>query len=118
MTNEQELKLDDLEHAVGVVAGLLKDRHPGLTMWNEMLHRRLVSLRNLIDDLVDRDDDTAEREAFERAYAERSGLSVAELRRRGLQVVFCGCGEDGCCGWRMVTAEYKSLGERTCQSES
>jgi hypothetical protein len=39
---------------------------------------------------------------FEAGYAERSGLSVQELRDLDLVVRSCDCGERDCKGWRMV----------------
>jgi hypothetical protein len=42
---------------------------------------------------------------FERAYAERSGLSVAGLRGLGRIVVACRCGGDDCEGWASVSKE-------------
>lgn len=44
------------------------------------------------------------REQFEREYAERSGVTVEWLRERRT-VRRCGCGEDGCRGWQMVSYE-------------
>jgi hypothetical protein len=58
------------------------------------------------------------REEFEMRYAARSGVSVEWLRSQGQVVVRCGCGEDGCEGWAMVSKEYaervsKEYAERT-----
>lgn len=44
-------------------------------------------------------------EEFERAYAERSGITVEELRALGRVVVRCRCGEPGCKGWASVSTE-------------
>jgi hypothetical protein len=44
----------------------------------------------------------AEREAFEKAYAERSGISVEVLHAYGQRAEPCDCDEDGCKGWKMV----------------
>ena len=41
---------------------------------------------------------------FEREYAARSGLTVAQLRILGLYAMQCDCGEDHCQGWQMVYA--------------
>lgn len=41
---------------------------------------------------------------FERAYAERAGMNLAELRRRRT-VRPCDCGEDCCEGWQSVSHE-------------
>lgn len=48
-------------------------------------------------------------EAFERAYAERSGLTLEQLR--AVKTVRpCTCGEEGCEGWQSLShqtaAEY------------
>jgi len=40
-------------------------------------------------------------EEFERAYAERSGITVERLRELGRIVAPCDCGEEGCEGWQM-----------------
>jgi hypothetical protein len=43
--------------------------------------------------------------SFERAYAERSGMTVEELRNDDhshFSVVRCDCHEDGCQGWKMA----------------
>lgn len=44
-------------------------------------------------------------EEFERAYAERSGMTVERLRELGQTVRPCDCGWDGCEGWQMVSIE-------------
>jgi len=41
-------------------------------------------------------------EEFERAYAERSGITVEQLRELGRVVRPCTCGEDYCEGWQSV----------------
>jgi hypothetical protein len=41
------------------------------------------------------------REEFEQQYAERSGITVEELRIYRT-VLPCDCGEEGCEGWQMV----------------
>jgi hypothetical protein len=43
-------------------------------------------------------------EEFEKAYAERSGLTVEELRLYRT-VLACDCGEDGCEGWQSLSHE-------------
>lgn len=52
------------------------------------------------------------RDEFERAYAERSKVSVDELRELGGEVVPCECGESGCCGWWMKTQPDPEESER------
>lgn len=47
-------------------------------------------------------------EDFERDYAERSGMSVAELRAAGQIVLPCDCGEKECLGWQMVSETKRS----------
>ena len=42
---------------------------------------------------------------FEAQYAERSGLSIAELRASGRVVVPCDCDYEGCEGWRQMSRE-------------
>jgi hypothetical protein len=42
---------------------------------------------------------------FEAQYAERSGLSIAELRALGRVVVPCDCREEGCEGWQQMSRE-------------
>ncbi len=42
---------------------------------------------------------------FERQYAERSGVTVEQLRALGRIVIPCDCGEDICQGWACVTKE-------------
>lgn len=42
---------------------------------------------------------------FERAYAERSGITVEQLRAAGRVVAPCRCGEDICEGWQSINAE-------------
>jgi hypothetical protein len=39
---------------------------------------------------------------FERAYAERSGVTVEWLREQGRVVRSCDCGERGCEGWQSM----------------
>lgn len=43
-----------------------------------------------------------EAEAFEEAYAARSGISRETLLELGLFGAPCDCGEKGCEGWQMV----------------
>lgn len=43
------------------------------------------------------------REEFERAYAERSGITVERLRELGRVVRRCRCGEEWCEGWKSVS---------------
>lgn len=45
------------------------------------------------------------RDEFERAYAERSGMTVEQLRELGRVVVRCWCHEPECDGWASVSAE-------------
>jgi hypothetical protein len=49
---------------------------------------------------------------FERAYAERSGLTVERLRELGRVVVPCRCGDDDCEGWASVSREAAKDYER------
>mgnify|MGYP001608779468 FL=1 len=44
-------------------------------------------------------------EEFERAYAERSRLTVEQLRALGRTVRSCWCGENGCEGWQSISME-------------
>jgi hypothetical protein len=44
-------------------------------------------------------------EEFERRYAERSGLTVEELRALGRVVRPCDCEYEECEGWQSVSAE-------------
>jgi hypothetical protein len=48
--------------------------------------------------------ETMTAEEFEAAYAERSGVTVAWLRKYRT-VRACDCGEDGCEGWQSVSYE-------------
>jgi hypothetical protein len=46
-------------------------------------------------------------EEFERAYAERSGITVERLRELGRIVAPCDCGEEICEGWQsLVDGRY------------
>ena len=47
---------------------------------------------------------------FEQAYAERSGITVEQLRSTGRIVVPCKCGEESCEGWQSVNKEDKDHG--------
>jgi hypothetical protein len=42
---------------------------------------------------------------FERAYAERSGVTVERLRELGRTVRPCDCGDPGCEGWQSISVE-------------
>jgi hypothetical protein len=44
-------------------------------------------------------------EEFERQYAQRSGLTIEELRGLGRIVATCHCGEVTCQGWQFTTPE-------------
>ncbi len=44
-------------------------------------------------------------EEFERQYAERSGITVEQLRKMGRIVVPCDCDYELCEGWQSTTAE-------------
>jgi len=46
------------------------------------------------------------KEAFEAAYAQRSGITVDELHALGRYAVSCGCGDEACHGWQMVRKSY------------
>lgn len=41
---------------------------------------------------------------FEQGYAERSGLTLAELHELGLFGIPCLCGDETCEGWQMSSA--------------
>lgn len=43
------------------------------------------------------------KEDFERDYAKNSGMSVERLKELGQVAVECGCDEDDCLGFRMVS---------------
>lgn len=43
---------------------------------------------------------------FERQYAERSQMTVEQLRDLGRVVRPCDCGEEGCEGWQSVSQEH------------
>ena len=44
-------------------------------------------------------------EEFERQYAERSGITVEQLRKMGRIVAPCDCDYELCEGWQSTTAE-------------
>jgi hypothetical protein len=44
-------------------------------------------------------------EEFERQYAERSGITVEQLRELGRIVAPCHCGDKECEGWQSTTPE-------------
>ncbi len=48
------------------------------------------------------------KEEFEKGYAERCGMTVAQLALLGRVAEPCGCGENGCQGWQMVHEENRS----------
>jgi hypothetical protein len=50
-------------------------------------------------------DPTITADEFERHYAERSGLTVDELRVYGRVVVRCRCDDPKCEGWASVSKE-------------
>ena len=56
---------------------------------------------------------------FERRYAERSGVTVEQLRAWGRVVASCDCGEPGCEGFQSINAElldsYRSIGRSWIQ---
>lgn len=43
------------------------------------------------------------RDEFEAGYAARSGISLETLHALGMHGERCGCGEDGCPGWQMLS---------------
>ncbi len=43
-----------------------------------------------------------DKKAFEEGYAQRSGLSLKELRVLGGYAAICDCGWEGCRGWEMM----------------
>lgn len=51
------------------------------------------------------------KDEFEAGYAERSGLTVAELHELGMHVEPCACGEEGCHGWQMMSGAGPRMGE-------
>jgi len=51
------------------------------------------------------------RDEFERRYAERSGITVAELYALGRYALPCDCGEPGCEGWQMAHGELERVEE-------
>ena len=42
------------------------------------------------------------KDEFEKGYAERSGITVEDLHKRGQEAVPCDCGEESCHGWAML----------------
>lgn len=46
------IDLDELQREVNAVSNLLKDRHPGLFAWNEMLAKRLRNIRKLTNEAL------------------------------------------------------------------
>lgn len=49
-------------------------------------------------------------EEFERAYAERGGVTVEWLRAQGRIVAPCDCREEGCEGWQSISQDlYEDL---------
>jgi hypothetical protein len=52
-------------------------------------------------------------EEFERQYAERSGITVEQLRALGKIVAPCDCGADMCEGWQSTTPER--LADELCR---
>lgn len=52
-----------------------------------------------------------EKDEFERSYAERSGMTVEELRELGCRVVPCDCDYEGCQGWQMDTGSLETLAD-------
>jgi hypothetical protein len=49
---------------------------------------------------------------FEKAYAQRSGITVTELRAMHRVVRPCNCGADACEGWQSLNVAYATDGER------
>lgn len=47
---------------------------------------------------------------FEIEYANRSGVPVIDLRQCRIALP-CGCGDDGCEGWRMVSRDPDAIAE-------
>ena len=45
------------------------------------------------------------REEFEASYAERSNLTVEQLRALGMRPYPCGCDAPNCAGWQMLTKD-------------
>lgn len=54
----------------------------------------------------------ATKEEFEQGYAERSGVTVDYLHRKGERAIPCDCDFSGCLGWQMVNNAVRlGLGE-------
>jgi len=54
------------------------------------------------------------KDEFEQRYAERSGITVAELYALGRYALPCDCGEPGCEGWQMAHDAAKEVqGKKT-----
>jgi hypothetical protein len=49
---------------------------------------------------------------FEAQYAERSGVTVEQLRSWYLFANICDCGEEYCTGWQMEHLEFESPDNR------
>lgn len=43
------------------------------------------------------------KDEFEKRYAERSNLTVVELRALGITIEPCDCGDEICLGWKAVS---------------
>lgn len=56
---------------------------------------------------------TITREDFERAYAERSGVTVSWLRA-SRAVRPCTCGDDSCEGWQSLSFEAAAEYDKQC----
>ena len=56
-------------------------------------------------------------EEFERAYAERSDLTVERLRALGRTVRPCDCGDDLCDGWQSLRAEGSADYDKLCAAD-
>jgi hypothetical protein len=54
-------------------------------------------------------------EEFERQYAERSGITVEQLRALGRIVAPCHCAAEICEGWQSTTPER--LAEEACRDD-
>lgn len=67
---------------------------------DKLAHAKKCVETNTIRPMPRRTSDSADE--FERGYAKRSGLTVAELRATGRTVQPCHCGEPDCPGWQSV----------------
>ncbi|KKN59393.1 hypothetical protein LCGC14_0542280 [marine sediment metagenome] len=48
------------------------------------------------------------KDEFEKQYTKGSNVTIEWLHERGQHVFPCDCGEQGCCGWKMVNIKLES----------